>query len=62
MPVHASYRRDPKTLELKVGVHALCECGLDLQLNADKWQPMLVRLIDAGLTSASLYDLIRLVR
>ena len=70
VPVHGSYRRDPKTLGLKVGVHALCDyrldlqlgvCGLDLQLGGDKWQPMLARLTDAGLTSVSLYDLIRLV-
>jgi hypothetical protein len=62
VPVHGGYRRDSKTLELKVGVHALCDrCGLDLQLSADKWQLMLVRLTDAGLTSASLYDLTRLV-
>lgn len=61
VPVHGSYRRDPKTLELKVGVHALCDrCGLDLRLSAAKWQPMLARLTDAGLTSVSLYNLTRL--
>lgn len=62
VPVHGGYRRNTETLKIEIGVHAVCDrCGLDLQLSADKWHPMLARFTAAGRTSASLHALTRLV-